>query len=111
MRAILAHVRDHGDEAVRVLTRELDGCDLPDPAVDPSDLAAALDGLPADLHTLEFAHDQVEAYHRTQVGPVVDGEVGRYERGGVVVRDLVRPVQRVGCYVPEAGPRTRRPSS
>src|SRR5690606_11960069 len=110
VRAILARVRAEGDAAVRALTLEFDGCDLPDPRVPPERIAAALDGLPADLRAaLEFARDQIEAYHRTQVGPVVAGEVAVPERGGVRVRDLVRPVERVGCYVP--GGRAVYPSS
>jgi histidinol dehydrogenase len=110
VRAIIARVRDGGDAAVRATTRELDGCDLADPAVPAAELDAALASLPAELRAaLEFARDQIEAYHRTQVGPAVDGEVGRHERSGVVVRDLVRPVDRVGCYVP--GGRAAYPST
>jgi histidinol dehydrogenase len=110
VRAIIARVRDGGDAAVRAATRELDGCDLADPLVPADELAAALAALPAELRAaLEFARDQIEAYHRTQVGPTVDGEIGRHERSGIVIRDLVRPVERVGCYVP--GGRAAYPST
>src|SRR5581483_2706536 len=42
-----------------------------------------------------FSRDQILAYHRTQVE-----EDTRHEREGIVIRNLVRPVDRAGCYVP-----------
>ncbi len=59
-------------------------------------MRAALDAIPADLRqALEVAHDNIAAYHRTQLG-----SDGRWAHHGVVVRDLAVPVCRAGLYVP-----------
>ena len=60
------------------------------------DLSYALADLPPGFReALEFSRDQIMAYHRTQVE-----EETRHEREGIVIRNLVRPVDRAGCYVP-----------
>src|SRR4029078_10975672 len=53
---------------------------------------------------LESPGQSIAAYHREQVR--IDA---RYERDGVVVRELRRPVARAGLYVP--GGRARYPST
>ena len=94
--AILAEVREGGDAAVRAATERFDGVRIDDLRVPQDDLKAALDRIPADLrHALETAHDNIVDYHRSQVRPDA-----RYERDGVVIRELCRPVGRAGCYVP-----------
>lgn len=105
VRAILAAVRADGDAALRELTERFDGCRLDDLRVPPADLQAALDGVePTFRDALEFARDQIEAYHRTQLA----GEV-RHERSGIVVRERPIPVDRAGLYVP--GGRAAYPST
>jgi len=49
VRRILAEVRAGGDAAVRELTRRFDLVDVPEPRVAPSEVAAALAAVPADL--------------------------------------------------------------
>ncbi|HLF40269.1 MAG TPA: histidinol dehydrogenase, partial [Acidimicrobiia bacterium] len=96
VREIIADVRKRGDDALRDLTARFDGCRLDDLRVPPGDLAEALATLPpAFREALEFARAQITAYHRTQV----ESET-RHEREGIHVRNLVRPVDRAGCYVP-----------
>jgi histidinol dehydrogenase len=96
VRRILAEVRAGGDEAVRALTERFDGVRIDDLRVPDHELRRALDEIPTALRgALEVAHDNILAYHRTQVRPDV-----RHERDGVVVRDLRRPVDRAGLYVP-----------
>jgi histidinol dehydrogenase len=52
--------------------------------------------IPSELRrALEVAHDNIEAFHRSLLHPD-----GRYERDGVVVRELRQPVDRAGLYVP-----------
>src|SRR5439155_20828434 len=68
-------------------------------------LADALDARRPPLRTaLEGARDAIEAYHRSQVRAE-----SSLERDGVTVRELRRPVDRAGCYVP--GGRARYPST
>jgi histidinol dehydrogenase len=102
---ILADVRARGDEAVRDLTERFDGTRPAELRVPPADVAAALDRIPAELReALEVAAANVRAYHETQVVEEV-----AHERDGIVVRDLRRPVDRAGLYVP--GGRATYPST
>jgi histidinol dehydrogenase len=105
VKAILADVRSRGDEAVREYTERFDGVRLDDPRVPAEQLAAALEAVPADLRAaLETAHANITAYNEA-TQPV---EM-RHERDGIVVRDLLRPVDRAGLYVP--GGRATYPST
>jgi len=102
---ILTAVRERGDDAVRELTRRFDGVDLPDPVVPMGDVDAALRELDPDLRAaLEFARDQIEAWHEVQRPSEL-----RHERAGVSVQERVVPVSRAGCYVP--GGRAAYPST
>ncbi|MCU1380693.1 MAG: histidinol dehydrogenase [Acidimicrobiales bacterium] len=102
---ILADVRQRGDAAVRDLTEKFDGVRLGDFRVPPSELEAALGRVPAELRqALKIAAANIRAYHETQVVPEVV-----HERDGIVVRDLRRPVDRAGLYVP--GGRAKYPST
>src|SRR5207302_434364 len=88
VREIIADVRKRGDDALRDLTARFDGVQLEDLRVPPGDLSHALATLPPGFReALEFARDQIMAYHRTQVE-----EETRHEREGIVIRNLVRPV-------------------
>ena len=98
VRAIVAEVRARGDEALRELTERFDRLTVPlgDLRVAPAACRAALAAAPRPLRAaMEQAAANIEAYHRAQVheGAVFEGD-------GVVVRELRRPVDRAGCYVP-----------
>ena len=95
---IIADVRARGDAALRELTARFDGLEEPltDLRVPAPELEAALDGLsPLLREALETARANILAYHREQLGAD-----RRLERDGVVLRDLIRPVDRAGLYVP-----------
>jgi histidinol dehydrogenase len=102
---ILAGVRTRGDEAVRDYTGRFDGVALDELRVSPAEVAASVERIPAELReALHVAHDRIWAYHETQVVPEVS-----HERDGIVIRDLRRPVDRAGLYVP--GGRASYPST
>jgi histidinol dehydrogenase len=102
---ILADVRARGDAAVRELTERFDGVTPGELRVHRDEVQSALDGIDPDLRiALEFARDQIVAYHEGQ-----READGRHERAGVHVRELVLPVDRAGCYVP--GGRAAYPST
>jgi histidinol dehydrogenase len=95
VREIIAAVRDGGDEALRALSQRFDGVQG-ELRVGRDELDAALGAAPPRLReALEAARDNIEAYHRAQL--VGDRKV---ERDGLTVRELVRPVDRAGIYVP-----------
>ncbi len=96
VRAIVDDVRAHGDAALREYTERFDGC-VPERLRVPSpDLDRALDGLARDVRdALEFAADQIRAYHRLQDVPEI-----RTVRSGIKAHEVVRPVDRAGLYAP-----------
>ncbi len=105
VRDILARVEQGGDAAVRALTEAFDGVVIDDLRVPRTAMDAALAGLPAALRdALEAARDAIDSFQRSTLPPS-----RRYEREGLVVRDLRRPVDRAGLYVP--GGRARYPST
>ena len=104
MRSILAAVVPTGDAALHRYTKEFDGIDLDTLRVDPAEIAAALDRIPADVRdALHVAAGRIEAFHRTQLH-----EPTSYVDGGTI-RSFAVPVDRAGCYVP--GGRAAYPST
>lgn len=105
VREILAEVKKRGDSALREFTARFDGLTINEFRVDPAELAAAHQRIPADLaEALEAASASITAFHREQVRTGA-----KHERDGIVVRELRRPVRRAGLYVP--GGRARYPST
>lgn len=94
--AICDEVRDGGDEAVREVTRRVDGCDLASIVVDREQCRTAFDRIDSSLaEALRLAHRRIEAFHRHTLVP---GDV--WSDGGVTVESIPSPVDRVGAYVP-----------
>ena len=93
---ILADVRAGGDAAVRNWTQKLDGVSLDDLRVDPQTiLQQSGDVAPEVYEALVLAAERIENFHRRQpnqswIQNDAEGTVGQ----------LVRPIERVGIYVP-----------
>lgn len=105
VRAILEEVRGGGDDALRACTERFDGVRLDDLRVPAAESEAALGAIPGPLReALEAAAERIGAYHRATVAPEV---VHRHD--GIRVRELRRPVDRAGLYVP--GGRASYPST
>ncbi len=93
---ILRDVRQRGDAALREWTHTLDGLDLEAFAVPPEVWQRALDGLPsAERRALEAAAARIRAFHERQ--PLTSWIA--QDLGGTVGQ-LIRPIPRVGLYVP-----------
>ena len=95
VRAILADVYAHGDEAVRRYTKEFDGIDLKSFEVTPDEISAAFKKVDAKLVSeLELAANRIREFHaackKTIGSSFIHQGVGRQ----------VMPLQRVGIYVP-----------
>lgn len=98
VRAVIDEVRRGGDDALRSLTARFDRVDIDAVRVAPEVVAGAPERIPPALrNALEVAHENITAYHRAQLH-----DAARYERDGLVVRELRRPVDRAGLYVPSA---------
>ncbi|MGE5375051.1 MAG: histidinol dehydrogenase, partial [Bacteroidota bacterium] len=93
---ILKEVRTEGDAALRMWTQRLDGLDLRPVPVSKDALQSALDSISADRReALALAAQRIEAFHRRQ--PLSSWFTN--DLGGTVGQ-IIRPIQRVGLYVP-----------
>lgn len=96
VRRILADIRKDGDSAVRKWTKKLDGVDLDELHVDSQTILQETADLGQDVcDALALAAERIENFHRRQpnqswIQNDHEGTVGQ----------LVRPIQRVGIYVP-----------
>lgn len=96
VQAILAEVKAGGDAAVRALTERFDGVRVDELRVAPEALRDALDSTaPALREALEVAHDAILGFHREQVR----GDES-HPGDGILVREVRRPIDRAGVYVP-----------
>lgn len=94
---IIAQVRADGDSALRALTRRFDGCELADFAATPEEFAAAQARLdPALKGALEEARSRIEIFHRATAPQPLRVQTAP----GVVCERILRPITRVGLYVP-----------
>jgi len=93
---ILADVRELGDAAVRDWTRRIDGVEIESLTVPPEAIEAAYAGLEPGLRSaLEAAARRIEAFHRRQP---IHSWLDAQPTGAL--GQLVRPIARVGLYVP-----------
>jgi histidinol dehydrogenase len=97
VRGIIDAVRARGDAALRELTERFDGCAIDNLEVPASEVRAALDAASPELRAaLDYAEAEIRAYHAAQAGAPPPA----FDRPGILVREMVIPVARAGCYVP-----------
>jgi histidinol dehydrogenase len=110
--ALVDGIRQGGDRALLDAVRKLDGFaaeSVADLALSPSPEDAAGEGLPAGfVEAFERALAAVERFHAPQVPPPGEGGY-RIEEEGVELTEVVRPLRRVGIYIP--GGRASYPST
>ena len=95
--AILADVREHGDEAVLRYTEKFDGVRLETMLVSPEEIDEALAATePEFLDTLRLAERNIREYHEKQLR----NSFFFTRPGGVVMGQKVLPIERAGLYVP-----------
>ncbi len=93
---ILKDVRMNGDSALRKWTHTLDSIDLQPAPVSKASIQSALDSIsPSQRDALEKAAARIEAFHRKQ--PLTSWFTN--DLGGTLGQ-IIRPIQRVGLYVP-----------
>ena len=97
--AIIAAVRARGDRALVDYTRQFDGVTLSAARLRISaiELAAAYDAMPhQDRRALELAALRIKEFHRHTLEQSFDYR----DRYGMRLGQMVRPLERVGIYVP-----------
>jgi histidinol dehydrogenase len=104
VRSIIDDVRSGGDAALQRLTLRFDGHDNLE--VDPDAVKSAHKRVdPAVFKSLQLACKRIESFHRCQKS----NSWITTECGGEILGQLVRPLERVGIYVP--GGKALYPSS
>ena len=94
---IIAAVRERGDAALRDLSAKYDRCTLESIEVDEAEFAAAEAFLDPDLKAaIREAAARIELFHRA----VAPQPVAVDTAPGVRVERMLRPISRVGLYVP-----------
>lgn len=95
VRRIIEQVRLGGDYAVRRIAEAIDGAAPDDLVVTEDEFAQARDDVPPELvAALQHAADRVRRYHETQL------EHGARSFSSDGLGQVVRPLARVGLYVP-----------
>jgi histidinol dehydrogenase len=94
---ILDQVRADGDASLRALTRRYDGCELAAFAAGDDEFAEAEANLdPVLKQAIGEAKARIEAFHRATAPQAVTVETAP----GVICERMIRPIARVGLYVP-----------
>lgn len=105
---IVAKVRQQGDQALAAYTEHFDGfaCAAPELEIPPEQWQQAWQQLPtSEQEALSLAAERIRSYHEEQR----EKSWWYQEEDGLLLGQLVRPLQRVGIYVP--GGRAAYPSS
>jgi len=107
VRTIIERVRTEGDRALLELTRQYDCPTLEQLEVHSSEIEAAYEQLDEHtLHAIQHAAERVRQYHQHQPRPA---SWWMTDLAGGMLGQRVRPLQRVGLYVP--GGRALYPST
>jgi len=106
VRKILGQVREGGDDLLRALVKKHDGAKLTDLEVGHDEWEAGVEAIdPADRAALGKATMRVRDFHRRRIPSSWEMR----EEGGALMGVKVRPLARVGVYVP--GGKAAYPSS
>ncbi len=94
---LLADVRERGDAALRDITLRFDGSRMERFEVSAEEFAAAEAAVSPELRAaMEQAAQRIEAFHRAGIAQPYAVETAP----GVVCERIIRPIARVGLYVP-----------
>lgn len=108
VKGIIADVRRDGDSALFSYTKKFDRLSITKKTVKVSDMEFkdARKKVSRDvIESLKLAANRIESFHRRQL----DESWFFHEDDGVTLGQMVRPLERVGCYVP--GGKAAYPSS
>ncbi|MGE8220836.1 MAG: histidinol dehydrogenase [Stenotrophomonas acidaminiphila] len=95
--ALIEQVREGGDAALRDITARLDGVTVERFEVSEAEFAAAELAVPAELRiAMQQAATRIDTYHRAGMAQPYSVETAP----GVVCGKVIRPIARVGLYVP-----------
>ncbi|EHJ52495.1 histidinol dehydrogenase [Streptococcus macacae] len=97
VREIIERVKEEGDEALRAYSKKFDQVELFDLQVSDQAINEAFDKIDRDvLSALQNAKANIESYHKQQLETGFEDQPSQ----GVIRGQLIRPIERVGVYVP-----------
>ncbi len=103
---IVSDVQKNKDDALRRYTKKFDGVDIKEFKVSEKDLKVSLTKIDPDLlGSIEKAASNIRKFHEAQLPEEWYMEVDN----GVTAGQIVRPLEKVGCYIP--GGKAAYPSS
>ena len=107
VKTILKDVEENGDQSLFSYTEKYDGVKLDSSTlmVKPEDIEVAYKSLDSEeINALAFAAKRIEQFHQKQMN-----RFSEINEGGGTATEIVRPLQRVGLYIP--GGKAPYPSS
>jgi histidinol dehydrogenase len=97
VREIVTGVKKEGDAALRKYAAEFDGYNGEGWLVSRGEISAAVQKMGADfIRIAERTRDRIKAYHEKQI----QHSWSMYGDDGAIMGQIVRPLRRVGLYVP-----------
>lgn len=95
--SILKDVRARGDKALIEYTEKFDGVKLENLEVTEEEIQKAFDTIDKDLmEVIQYSHDNIKKFHEKQVR----NDFLIRQENGVVLGQVVNPIEKVGLYVP-----------
>lgn len=97
VRNILDNLRLYKDKALKEYTKKFDGIELKDFLVSEKEIELALKNTCDELkEDLKKAKENIEKYHKKQLKT----SYSLYEKEDIILGQIVRPIEKVGIYVP-----------
>lgn len=94
---ILVNIRLNKDKALKEYTKKFDGVDLKDFSISQEEINNALKNTSSELkEDLIKAKRNIEKYHKKQLRT----SYSLYEEEDIILGQIVRPIEKVGIYVP-----------
>ena len=95
--SILKDVKARGDKALIEYTEKFDGVKLENLEVTEEEIQKAFDTIDKDLmEVIQYSHDNIKKFHEKQVR----NDFLIRQENGVVLGQVVNPIEKVGLYVP-----------
>ncbi|WP_048187302.1 histidinol dehydrogenase [Methanococcus voltae] len=95
---ILKNVRENKDSALKEYTKKFDGVDIEDFKVSKQEIDIAYDNVDSKVvYSLEQAYENIYDFHKAQRENLKEWAL---EKDGISTGQIIRPIEKAGCYVP-----------
>lgn len=95
---ILENVQKNGDNALKEYTKKFDGVDIDNFKVTSEEIDKAYEKIDSKVvESLEKAYMNIKEFHEIQFKNLTEWEV---EKEGIKAGQIIRSVEKAGCYVP-----------